>query len=97
MTRLRGIRLLFMYTLTFTDAMHERACTTGGSVYVHCQAGISRSPTVVAAHLMLANGWSCTQALDFLREKRDCVNPNIGFMGALLRLEGLWKSEGRIP
>lgn len=50
---------------------------------VHCTKGRSRSVTIVVAYLMYRNGWSVTQALSFVRQRRPEVDPNIGFLDAL--------------
>lgn len=49
------------------------------NVLVHCQAGISRSPTIVIYFLMRHLQWSREYALQRVREKRSCVSPNHGF------------------
>jgi len=41
-------------------------------VYLHCTAGVQRSPTVAAAYLMKSRGWSAGKACDYLIEKRAC-------------------------
>jgi protein-tyrosine phosphatase len=41
-------------------------------VYLHCTAGVNRSPTVAAAYLMKSRGWPAQQAYDYLIEKRNC-------------------------
>jgi len=41
-------------------------------VYLHCTAGVQRSPTVAAAYLMKSRGWSAEKACAYLTEKRDC-------------------------
>lgn len=38
---------------------------------VQCHAGRSRSVVLVTAHLMLAEGWSADEALDFVASKRE--------------------------
>jgi protein-tyrosine phosphatase len=48
-------------------------------VYVHCEQGISRAPTIVAAYLMQKHKWTVKQALEFIRSKRPQINPNPGF------------------
>ena len=46
---------------------------------VHCAAGVSRSASVVVAYLMYKKGLSLDDALDFVKSKRECVDPNFGF------------------
>lgn len=49
------------------ELVHE-----GRSVYVHCTAGISRSPTVIAAYLHWRKDWPLQKAIDCLKDARDC-------------------------
>ena len=44
----------------------------GAKVYLHCTAGINRSPTAAAAYLMKSRGMSAQDARDLLVSKRDC-------------------------
>ena len=41
--------------------------------------GISRSATIVCAYLIAERGFTATAAVDFVREKRPIVCPNVGF------------------
>ncbi|CAG9128139.1 unnamed protein product [Plutella xylostella] len=41
-----------------------------GSVYVHCKAGRTRSATLVGCYLMMKNGWSPKEAVDYMRSRR---------------------------
>ncbi|XP_065338740.1 phosphatidylglycerophosphatase and protein-tyrosine phosphatase 1 [Cloeon dipterum] len=43
---------------------------TGGSVYVHCKAGRTRSATLVGCYLMQKHGWTPEKAVSFMAEKR---------------------------
>jgi protein-tyrosine phosphatase len=54
---------------------------------VHCAAGISRSATLVIAHLMLRNKWTYTEAFVYVQKCRPIVTPNDGFVKALKALE----------
>lgn len=59
----------------------------GGSVLVCCAMGISRSATVVVAHLMSTQRLSRDEALALVRVQRPQVAPNDGFMRQLLEFE----------
>ena len=60
-----------------------------GRVLVHCSRGISRSSTIVLAYLMKEVKMTLNEAYDLTRERRDCINPNLGFH---LNLEKFQKS-----
>lgn len=61
----------------------DDALSGGGRVLVHCQAGISRSATVVAAYLIASRGVSPQTALEIIRKARPCIQPNFGFIKQL--------------
>jgi hypothetical protein len=44
----------------------------GCTVYVHCSAGVNRSPSVVIAYLHWLEGWSLDDAAAHVRERRPC-------------------------
>lgn len=52
-------------------------------VLVHCVQGISRSASVVAAHLVRAYGWAPAQAVQYVKSKRPSADPNPGFVAQL--------------
>ncbi|KAI6160245.1 protein-tyrosine phosphatase-like protein [Pisolithus thermaeus] len=58
-----------------------------GKILVHCSAGISRSPMVVAAYLMKRNGMTLKEALGQIIRVRPQVSPNAGFLQQLKDLE----------
>ena len=49
-------------------------------VLVHCQAGMSRSATILASYLMKLKGLTSDEALTLLKSKRSKVSPNGGFL-----------------
>lgn len=63
-----------------------------GRVLVHCQAGVSRSATVVLAYLMKKSLLSMTEAYRFLKTKREIIAPNFNFMGQLMEFEQVLNS-----
>jgi len=58
-----------------------------GKILVHCSAGISRSPTVVAAYLMKQKGMTLKAALGKIVHVRPQISPNPGFLQQLKKME----------
>jgi hypothetical protein len=56
-------------------------------ILVHCQAGISRSATMVIYWLMKRYGMSLQESLNYVQRRRPIVNPNIGFLDLLRRYD----------
>ncbi|KAJ4459852.1 putative dual specificity protein phosphatase 22-b [Paratrimastix pyriformis] len=63
----------------------DSALTTGGTVLVHCAAGISRSSTIVCAYLMFKENATPTAALRSLRQRHPRANPNSAFFQQLAK------------
>lgn len=57
------------------------------TVLVHCMAGISRSASIVAAHLMLERKIRRDEALAIVKRARPIAGPNHGFRKQLKELE----------
>ena len=53
-------------------------------ILIHCQAGVSRSATVVIMYLTLC-GMSTPRAYRLLKNKREVVKPNPGFIKQLVK------------
>uniref|UniRef100_A0A1A8IW62 protein-tyrosine-phosphatase n=1 Tax=Nothobranchius kuhntae TaxID=321403 RepID=A0A1A8IW62_NOTKU len=65
----------------------EEAYQSGKGVLIHCQAGVSRSATIVIAYLMKHTLMTMTDAYKYVRSRRPVVSPNLNFMGQLLEFE----------
>ncbi|KAL5488075.1 hypothetical protein ACEPAI_6183 [Sanghuangporus weigelae] len=65
----------------------HQALKDGGIILVHCEQGLSRSATVVAAYLMYSRRIRATEALEIVRRAREQVWPNPGFQEQLVLFE----------
>jgi len=54
------------------DAVHA-GIAAGAKVYVHCTAGLNRSPTTVIAYLIRHRGLGLDEAVTWVTDRHDCV------------------------
>jgi protein-tyrosine phosphatase len=87
---------LQQYFRDSTDFM-EKAINNGGRVLVHCSYGISRSASVVIAYLIKNTGKSYQEILEFVKSKRNIVQPNPGFENQLLMWEASLRGTTPVP
>lgn len=78
-----NLRDVLEETNEFIDSCRKQ----GGRVLVHCNAGVSRSTSVVLGYLILRCDQSFLQAFGLVKSKRPCVHPNAGFIKQLKQLE----------
>uniref|UniRef100_A0A3B5KXU5 protein-tyrosine-phosphatase n=1 Tax=Xiphophorus couchianus TaxID=32473 RepID=A0A3B5KXU5_9TELE len=71
----------------FEEAFEFIAHQAGMGLLIHCQAGVSRSATIVIAYLMKHSWMTMTDAYKFVKSKRPIISPNLNFMGQLLEFE----------
>jgi protein-tyrosine phosphatase len=75
------------YYFATSNEFIEKALSDSAVVLVHCQEGMSRSPTLVIAFLMFHLRYSLKESICYVRKMRRSVNPNNGFMRQLLKYE----------
>jgi hypothetical protein len=54
---------------------------------IHCDQGVSRSPTILISYIMAKRKISFRDAFMLVAERRRCVAPNISFVSQLLEYE----------
>lgn len=77
--------LMWGYSLLLVLPDHVKQ--SGGKVLVHCEAGISRSPTICMAYIMRTERLQLEEAFDIIKKRRPFISPNFSFMGQLLQFE----------
>ncbi|GAA5837473.1 hypothetical protein JCM3766R1_000457 [Sporobolomyces carnicolor] len=65
------------------QAFIDGALSSGGRVLVHCGDGISRSPAIVTAYIMMKTSLTYEDAFAFVQARRFCVSPRIEFVRQL--------------
>jgi dual specificity phosphatase 12 len=61
----------------------DRVLSSGGSILVHCEVGVSRSIAIVAAYLMKKHEWNPSKAIMFIQNSRPIASPNQSFIRQL--------------
>ena len=76
-----------------SDFIHD-CLKNKGSILVHCQMGVSRSPTAVIAYLIRYQGFSWEEALKLVKEKRRYARrPNEGFVDQVKKFGDMVKKK----
>ncbi|KAG8199479.1 hypothetical protein JTE90_009327 [Oedothorax gibbosus] len=77
-----NIAIFFEGCFEFIDDGRQEGC-----VLVHCNAGVSRAPTIVIAYLMNRKKMTLKEALALVKSVRASIRPNDGFMKILEEYE----------
>jgi protein-tyrosine phosphatase len=62
----------------------DELLSSGRTVYIHCNVGTGRSPSVAIAYLVWKQGWNLDDAIEHVSKVRSC-SPNID---AIVSAEG---------
>ena len=62
-------------------------------IYVHCSCGINRSPTIIIGYLMWKTHSSYDDVFDYVKKRRDCIEPNNLFIIQLHKFQNLLKKN----
>jgi len=54
------------------DLVHTHV-DAGGTVYLHCNAGMNRAPTAAIAYVHVRGGLALRDAIEFVKQRRSCV------------------------
>ena len=69
----------------------EELLEAGRIVYLHCTAGVNRSPTVAVAYIHKCRGWDLEKAVTFVMERRNC-SPEVDAIR-----QAAWDEAGSSP
>ncbi|KAJ3517620.1 hypothetical protein NMY22_g13923 [Coprinellus aureogranulatus] len=69
------------------------AIAGGGRVLVHCNGGISLSPSFVVMFVMQHYQLSWEDALHLVQNRRYCISPNGGFLTQIKEYEAIYKAN----
>lgn len=78
---------LFENTFKIIEDVRRRC-----NVLVHCELGVSRSPSIVIAYLMKKKKWCFDDSFKFVKSRRNLIDPNKGFISQLKEYEFLLKT-----
>ncbi|EIN12688.1 phosphotyrosine protein [Punctularia strigosozonata HHB-11173 SS5] len=74
----------------------DDAIARGGRVLVHCNGGISLSPSFVIMFVMEHFQLSWEDALHMVQNRRYCIAPNSGFMTQIKEYESIYKANATL-
>ncbi len=77
---------ILQYFETTFEYIHQQL-SANRNILIHCQAGISRSPSFIIGYLMRYDSKTFEEAYNFVQSKRNIVSPNLNFIGQLTRYQ----------
>jgi len=77
---------ILQYFETTFEYIHQKL-SINKNILVHCQGGISRSPSFVIGYLMRYHSKTFDEAHNLVKNKRNIINPNLNFLGQLTQYQ----------
>ena len=71
----------------------EKSIKSEGKILIHCFEGVSRAPALLASYLMWKYKYSREKAVSLIKEKRNCVDINLGFLFQLDKWQDFIKNN----
>ncbi|KAF8685687.1 Dual specificity phosphatase, catalytic domain [Rhizoctonia solani] len=87
---------LFPRIFDRAKAFIDNALQSGGRVLVHCNSGISLSPSFVIMYVMERFQLAWDDALQMVQNRRYCISPNNGFITQIKEYESIYKAQRAI-
>ena len=87
---------LFPHFSTTYQFIEDALSDPNNIIYVHCHMGVSRSATIIIAYLMKKHCMSYEIAFQRVKEKRSCIDPNLGFILQLKQYEDHLKTHEQV-
>ena len=69
------------------DESNTNNCNKTNRVLVHCKEGVSRSASIVISYLMKSRNMKLNETLEYVKNRREVVDPNSGFKEQLKEFE----------
>jgi hypothetical protein len=82
--------ILQHFETTF-EYIHKRLLADK-KILVHCQGGVSRSPSFIIGYLMRHHSKTFDEAHNLVKTKRSIINPNLNFLGQLTQYQQMLTS-----
>lgn len=77
---------ILQYFESIFEVIHARL-SSNQNILVHCQGGVSRSPSFVIGYLMKYHSKTFEQAYEIVKKQRKIVNPNLNFISQLTQYQ----------
>lgn len=75
---------IIQYLEQALEFIHKARAVPDARLFIHCHAGISRSPSFAIAYVMWAEQKTFEDALKLVQTHRHVTSPNLNFMGQLM-------------